>query len=61
MGQAPSPKLPEEGQPARSAGCKPLLTPHPGTTHHFSSLAWVSRQPILPCRALEEVWGQVNS
>lgn len=24
-------------------------------THHFSSLAWVSRQPVLPRRALEGV------
>lgn len=32
-----------------------------GITHHFSPLAWVSWQPVLPCWALESVWGQVTS
>lgn len=49
------------GGAAGSAGSMPSPPCTPGITHHFSSLAWVSRQPVLPCGALEKVWGQVNS
>lgn len=42
---------------AGSAGPMPPSPHTPRTTHHFSSLARVSRQPILPCRALERRFG----